>query len=73
LLSAVETREILHLVLEEEDEGTQAAIVYHFVDGMTHDEAGEILGVSGAAIRKRIAQFRARLASGRLAFLREAG
>jgi RNA polymerase sigma-70 factor (ECF subfamily) len=73
LLDAIEIRQLLRRVLEEADERTQAAVVYHFVDGMTHEEAGAILGVSGAAIRKRIAQFRVRLAGSRLAFLREAG
>jgi len=70
LLGAVETRRLLDVALAEEDEGTVAALVYHYVDGMTHDEAGALLGITGAAVRKRIAQFRAR-AKGRLAFLEE--
>jgi len=73
LLNALEVRQLLRMVLEEADERTQAAIVYHFVDGMTHEEAGQALGVSAAAIRKRIAQFRARLTGGRFAWLEEAG
>jgi RNA polymerase sigma-70 factor (ECF subfamily) len=73
LLNALEIRQLLRLVLEEADERTQAALVYHFVDGMTHEEAGQALGVSGAAIRKRIAQFRLRLAGSRYAWLEEAG
>jgi RNA polymerase sigma-70 factor, ECF subfamily len=72
MLGSIEVRQLLRLLLEHEDDRTQAAVVYHFVDGMTHDEAGELLGLSGAAIRKRIAQFRARVAVGPLAWLREA-
>lgn len=62
-LRTAELRELLQLVLQDEDERTVSAVVYHFADGMTHDEVGELLGVTGAAIRKRISQFRARLAS----------
>ena len=40
--------------------GRYGAVIYHLVDGMTHDEAGELLGVTGAAVRKRIALFRER-------------
>ena len=60
LLGALEVRQLLDVVLAEEDEGTVGAVIYHYVDGMTHDEAGELLGVSGAAVRKRIALFRER-------------
>ena len=56
--------------MAEEDEGTVSAVIYHYVDGMTHDEAGELLGVTGAAVRKRIALFRER-AKTRLAWLEE--
>ena len=68
LLGALEVRQLLDLVLAEEDDGTVDAVVYHYVDGMTHDEAGELLGVSGAAVRKRIAVFRER-AKARLSWL----
>ncbi|MCA9488960.1 MAG: RNA polymerase sigma factor [Myxococcales bacterium] len=56
--SEVEARQLLNLLVEEEDERTRAALVYHHIDGMTHDETGEMLGISGAAVRKRIAVFR---------------
>jgi RNA polymerase sigma-70 factor (ECF subfamily) len=72
MLGSIEVRQLLRMLLEDEDERTQSAVVYHFVDGMTHEEAGAVLGLSGAAIRKRIAQFRARVAGGPLAWLREA-
>lgn len=70
LLGAVEVRQLLDLVLAEEDDGTVDAVVYHYVDGMTHEEAGELLGVSGAAVRKRIALFRER-AKTRLSWLEQ--
>jgi RNA polymerase sigma-70 factor (ECF subfamily) len=62
-LRTAELRQLLELVLQHEDERTVSAVVYHYADGMTHDEVGQLLGVTGAAIRKRIAQFRSRLAS----------
>lgn len=58
LVSEVEARQLLNLLVQEEDERTRAALVYHHIDGMTHDEVGELLGISGAAVRKRIAVFR---------------
>jgi RNA polymerase sigma-70 factor (ECF subfamily) len=62
LLQTVELRRLLETVLGEEDERTVQCVVYHYADGMTHDEVGELLGVSGAAVRKRISTFRARVA-----------
>jgi RNA polymerase sigma-70 factor (ECF subfamily) len=62
LLHTVELRRLLEAVLGEEDERTVQCVVYHYADGMTHDEVGELLGVTGAAVRKRIAVFRARAA-----------
>lgn len=64
-------RDLVARVLAEADEGTQDALVYHFVDGMTYAEVGELLGVSGAAIRKRIGVFRKRLAEDPPAWLEE--
>lgn len=58
LLQAVEIRQLLDVMLTGMDERTQTAVVYHYVDGMTHQEIGQILGVTGAAVRKRIAKFR---------------
>lgn len=62
LVHTLELRQLLDVVLREEDERTVACVIYHYADGMTHDEVGEMLGVSGAAVRKRIAQFRSRVA-----------
>jgi len=63
LLQTVELRRMLETVLANEDERTVQCVVYHFADGMTHDEVGELIGVSGAAVRKRISTFRARVAA----------
>jgi len=57
-MKAVEIRQLVDRLLAGQDERTQACVIYHYVDGMTHDETGEILGISGAAVRKRIARFR---------------
>jgi RNA polymerase sigma-70 factor (ECF subfamily) len=59
LLDALAIRDLVQRLLEHEDERTQSCVVYHFVDGMTHDEIGALLGITGAAVRKRIATFRA--------------
>lgn len=59
-LDAVEIREILDQMLDGEDEITQQCVLYHFVDGMTHEEAGALVGLGGAAVRKRLSGFRER-------------
>ncbi len=56
-------RDLVGRLLGLADEKTQAAIIYHYVDGMTHKEAGEMLGLSAAAVRKRIAVFKTRFAA----------
>lgn len=58
LLDQLAVRQLLDRLLADEDERTRECVVYHLVDGMTHDEVGELLGVSGAAVRKRISTFR---------------
>lgn len=60
LLDRLEIRDLLDRVLTDEDEVTQCCVIYHFMDGMTHDEAGALLGLGGAAVRKRIGAFRER-------------
>lgn len=61
MLEAHAVRDLIGRVLEIADERTQAAVIYHVVDGMTHEETGEMLGLSAAAVRKRIATFRNQL------------
>ncbi len=62
-LCGVDSRQLVDLLLEEADERTAACIVHHYVDGMTHAEIGTMLGLSGAAIRKRISTFKKRFAA----------
>ena len=57
-----ESRELLDRVLAGQDEKTMQCIVYHLLDGMTHEETGKLVGLSGAAVRKRLAKFRREVA-----------
>ncbi|MBX2803329.1 MAG: sigma-70 family RNA polymerase sigma factor [Myxococcales bacterium] len=61
LLDDLELRQLLDVLLRDCDERTQSCVVYHYVDGMTHNEVGAVLGITGAAVRKRIAKFRDRV------------
>jgi RNA polymerase sigma-70 factor (ECF subfamily) len=61
VLDRLAVRDLLERLLAHQDERTQDCVVYHYVDGMTHDEVGDILGISGAAVRKRISTFRTSL------------
>lgn len=61
MLSTHEIRDLTGRLLEGCDETTATCVVYHYMDGMTHQEVGDILGLSAAAIRKRIAVFRQKL------------
>ena len=71
MLASHEVRDLVNRVLSEADSGTVDALIYHFVDGMTYAEVGELLGVSGAAIRKRIGVFRKRMADNPPSWLAE--
>lgn len=70
-LPPLEVRDLVARVLDLADEGTQICVLYHYVDGMTYDEIGEILGLSGAAVRKRVSKFRAALRDNPPAWLDE--
>lgn len=61
-LTGAALRDIIERTLDLADETTRACVIYHAVDGMTHDEVGELVGLGGAAVRKRIATFRQKLA-----------
>lgn len=71
LVAAVEIRQLVVGLLADEDERTVQCVVYHYMDGMTHDEVGELIGVSGAAVRKRIAKFRAKVTDNRPRWMEE--
>lgn len=58
VLDRVALRDLVHRLLVDQDERTRECVVYHYADGMTHDEVGELLGISGAAVRKRLGLFR---------------
>ncbi len=58
LLRDVEVRQLLDLILKDEDEITQMCVVFHFLDGMTHAEVGQAVGLSAAGVRKRLTKFR---------------
>ena len=71
LLDVVELRDLLRRLLRDQDDRTRECVIYHFVDGLTHDEAGELMGISGAAVRKRIAAFRLNVAQNAPAWMGE--
>ncbi len=71
MLTSTGTRELLQQVMGLADEGTQQALIHHYVDGMTHREVGEVLGISAAAVRKRISTFRNRLKNNPPTWLQE--
>jgi RNA polymerase sigma-70 factor (ECF subfamily) len=73
LVDQVELRQVVQRLLADEDERTVSCVVYHYLDGMTHDEAGALLGISGAAVRKRIGKFRERLGPTGPSWFREGG
>lgn len=57
-LTTLAQRQLVVRLLDGWDERTQQCVVYCYMDGMTQDEVGELLGISGAAVRKRLAKFR---------------
>ena len=61
VLDALAVRQLLDELVAGADDKTVECLVYHYVDGMTHDETGDMVGLSGAAVRKRIATFRSAL------------
>ena len=69
VLDALAVREMLEQLLGEADDKTRECLVYHYVDGMTHDEVGEMVSLSGAAVRKRISTFKGAVADRRPAWL----
>jgi RNA polymerase sigma-70 factor (ECF subfamily) len=71
LIDAVELRQLIDIVLADEDERTTACVIYHFVDGMTHDETGKMLGISGAAVRKRIGKFKTKMKGAKPSWMEE--
>ncbi|MBW1880295.1 MAG: hypothetical protein JRJ84_18190, partial [Deltaproteobacteria bacterium] len=58
MLAPYHVRDLLEKVLQIADETTQKCVLLHYMDGMTYDEVGEVLGLSGAAVRKRVSKFK---------------
>lgn len=58
LLDKLQVQDILKRLLHGVDETTRLVLFYHFADGMTHQEVGDLVGLSAAAVRKRISKFR---------------
>lgn len=58
VLDRIAEKQLVGVLLADLDERTAQCVVHHFMDGMTQDEVGELLGISGAAVRKRLAKFR---------------
>jgi RNA polymerase sigma-70 factor (ECF subfamily) len=59
-VDTVELRQLLDHLLDGESDRTRECVVYYYVDGMTHRAIGEMLGVTEAAVRKRLKKFQAR-------------
>lgn len=57
-LRRAELRQLVDRVLAGQSARTQACAIYHYADGMTHAEVGELLGLSAAAVRKRLGKLR---------------
>lgn len=54
---AIEGRDLIRALLGRFDEETQAAAIHYYVDEMTLDEVGRLLGRSVPTMRKRLAEF----------------
>lgn len=57
------TRSALRWFLGGEQESTRVMAVLHFVDGLTFEEVGREVGLTAAAVRKRVSGLRARVAA----------
>lgn len=57
-LATHHVRDLVERVLAEADERTRLVVIYHYLDGMTYEEVGELLDLSAAAVRKRVSQFK---------------
>jgi len=57
MVSQNEIKELLALCLEGADPEIAAAAVYYFVDGMSQDDIGTLIGISAPTLRKRLREF----------------
>ena len=56
-----EARLMTDAVMRQASEETRALLYMYFVDGMSLEETGRILGLSASGVRKRIMKFRERV------------
>ncbi|MBN1335837.1 MAG: RNA polymerase sigma factor [Deltaproteobacteria bacterium] len=63
LLDDLALKDLVERLLAQADERTRLCLLYHYADGMTCEEVGTLLGITGAAVRKRISVFRESLAT----------
>lgn len=56
------SRFVLQSIFGRERESTRVMAVLHYVDGLTFEEVGREVGLSAAAVRKRVSGLRARVA-----------
>ncbi len=54
---SIEGRDLIRALLGRFDEETQAAAIHYYVDEMTLEEVGQVLGRSIPTVRKRLAEF----------------
>jgi RNA polymerase sigma-70 factor (ECF subfamily) len=53
-----EARLVMETIMRQVSEETRALLYLYFVDGMSLEETGRILGLSASGVRKRIMKFR---------------
>ncbi|MDR1468425.1 MAG: sigma-70 family RNA polymerase sigma factor [Spirochaetaceae bacterium] len=56
-----EARLVTETIMRQTSEETRALLYMYFVDGMSLEETGRILGLSASGVRKRIVKFRERM------------
>ena len=56
--SAMSDLRAVRAALEELDELSRSIVILREVEGMTYQEIGDLMGLSAAAIRKRVGGFR---------------
>ncbi len=54
-------RSVLQRLFGAEPESSETIAVLHLLDGMTHEEVAEVVGMSVSGVRKRLRTLRARL------------
>ena len=58
-------QDMIKKIFRKEKPSTREIAIMHFVDGMTHQEVADEIGLSVSGVRKRIREFRSRVKSKR--------